>query len=504
MDYISTRGHSYRYSSLEAILEGLAPDGGLLVPSEIPTLSLDMAKDLLDRSYPERVASILQLFMPECTYQELLEATSLAYHEDQFGPDPAKLSQLNAYNDTEYLLELWHGPTSAFKDMALQLLPHLMQLAMRKLGRGQKLLLLTATSGDTGKAALEGFRDVEGIDVLCFYPKDGVSKVQELQMTTTNSPNVKVIAVEGSFDEAQAGVKASFASESLQELLIEKNVLLTSANSINWGRLVAQIAYYWSAYLDLVKREKIDFDTTINFAVPTGNFGNILAAWYAREMGLPIGKLICASNRNNVLSDFLRTGNYSIKRKLYQTNTPSMDILISSNLERLIYMLSGQDSSYVFELMKDLTVNGEYFVGNRMKKLLQQVFVGGFSDDRGVVRTILQVYDETDHVIDPHTAVAFNVYNRYRRRSKDDAPIIFVSTASPYKFAGTVSTAIFSENLMERDEFELFSLLEQESDLEVPEALIKLPELPIVHTTVCKSDGILDVTKDWINGGGEA
>lgn len=482
MDYISTRGYEKRYRSAEAVLQGVAPDGGLLVPAQIPKLSVEDQDRLLDAPYPERVAQILHYFLPDFTYHELLEAANLAYSEVNFGETgAAKLVQLNPYNDYEFMLELWHGPSFAFKDYGLQLLPHLMRLALEKLGDEKRLLILTATSGDTGSAALSGFANVEGTEVVCLYPDGQVSRVQELQMTTTTASNVEVLAVEGNFDEAQAAVKACFANEKLLDDLDQAGIHLSSANSINWGRLVAQIAYYWSAYFDLVAQEKIEWNTPVNFVVPTGNFGNILAAWYAREMGLPVGKLICASNRNNVLSDFFRTGNYSIKRALYSTNSPSMDILISSNLERLLFHMSGQNAAYIQNLMKDLTLKGDYFVGQGMRKALQSIFVGGFSDDRGIERTILDVYDDTDHVVDPHTAVAFNVYARYQRRSHDTNIVVYVSTASPYKFVRTVSEAIFPERLDEATEFELFDRLQVESDLELPETLAKLEKAAVVH-----------------------
>lgn len=490
MRYISTRGQDRSYSASEAILQGLAADGGLLVPEEIPRLSEGDISRLRELSYPERVAYILSLFLTDFSEAELLEAARLAYDEERFQGEAAKLVQLNPYNPNEYMLELWHGPTSAFKDMALQLLPHLMQLAIQKNSDDKRVLILTATSGDTGKAALDGFANVPGTDVICFYPKDGVSKTQELQMTTTAAANVHVIAVEGNFDEAQAGVKACFANEELRSELAESGVLMTSANSINWGRLVAQIAYYWSAYFDLLQREKIEDGDKLNFAVPSGNFGNILAAWYAREMGLPVHRLVCASNRNNVLSDFLRTGNYSIKRQLYLTNTPSMDILISSNLERLLFEISGKDASFIRQIMKDLTVNGEYFIGHPFRKTLQSVFVGGFADDRSISRTILKTYDETDYVIDPHTAVAFNVYSRYQRRSRDRVPVVYVSTASPFKFSQTVCNALFKEVNPDETEPQLLERLAEESGYEVPAGLAGLYEKEIVHQSSCHPDAI--------------
>ncbi len=502
MEYISTRGFEARYSSAEAILQGLAPDGGLLVPASIPKLTERALTSLIEQSFPERVAYILSLFLTDFSYRELLDAALLAYDEEKFSGEAAKLVQINPYNDFEYMLELWHGPTSAFKDMALQLLPHLMSMAVEKVAPGKEVLILTATSGDTGKAALEGFRDVPGTKLICFYPKGGVSRIQELQMTTSTADNLHVMAVEGNFDEAQAGIKSCMANAELREELAARGILLTSANSINWGRLVTQIAYYWSAYLDLVKREKIEWDTKLNFAVPTGNFGNILAAWYAREMGLPVNMLICASNRNNVLSDFLRTGSYSIKRQLFKTNTPSMDILISSNLERLLFEMSGQDAGFIRNMMKDLTLNGEYFIGHNLRKSIQSVFVGGFADDKGVIRTILQTYDDTDHVVDPHTAVAFNVYSRYRRRARDYSPVVYVATASPFKFAGTVCSALFNEDMEDRNEMDLWPLLSNESDLEIPSGLQKLTALPVIHEESCTPEEIETVVLDLIKAKG--
>ena len=335
MNYISTRGQGEPVSSSAAIKQGIASDGGLLVPETIPQISLDEIAAMATLDYQQRALRILPLYLTDYSQEELAEAVAAAYGEERFQPAPAPVVQLNKYNDREFMLELWHGPTAAFKDLALQLLPHLLTAAVRKSGEEAKVCILVATSGDTGKAALEGFRDVPGTAASGFYPHEGVSEAQKLQMVTQEGDNCFVVAGNGNFDDAQAGVKALFADGSLAAELKSQGIILSSANSINWGRLVPQIVYYFSAYADLLNAEKIEVGEAVNFVVPTGNFGNILAAWYARSMGLPGNKLICASNRNKVLSDFIRNGHYDKRREFYKANTPSLDILVSSNLERL-------------------------------------------------------------------------------------------------------------------------------------------------------------------------
>lgn len=490
MFYISTRGEETRYTASQAILKGIATDGGLLVPEDIPQFGSTEIEQLCQLSFPARVAFVLARFLTDYTEAELRDYTEQAYSEEKFGEAACPLVQLNKYNNKYFMLELWHGPTAAFKDMALQLLPYLMTAAVKKNGNTSEIVILTATSGDTGKAALEGFKNIPGTQVVVYYPKGGVSKAQELQMRTTDGDNCHVIAVEGSFDDAQSGVKQIFADRTLNERLNAQGIELSSANSINWGRLVPQIAYYWSAYCDMLNTEYVQKSDMVNFAVPTGNFGNILAAWYANQMGLPVGKLVCASNRNNVLSDFLANGSYSIKRPFYQTVTPSMDILISSNLERLLFELSYQNASYIKERMDKLTESGVYSVGPEMMKRLHEKFVGGFTDDRGSVRTIQEVYDEFDHVIDPHTAVAFNVYKRYEQRSKDESPVVFVATASPFKFPATVAQAIFPTQAAFDDELLLLRPLSDESGLEIPDGLKDLSERPILHDKVVQIAGM--------------
>ncbi len=484
MYYISTRGDETRYSASEAILKGIASDGGLLVPEDIPVLNEADMMALRHKTFPARVAFVLSKFLTDYSEAELLGYCEQAYSEEKFGDNICPLVQLNPYNDKYFMLELWHGPTAAFKDMALQILPYLMTAAIRKTGEEDEIVILTATSGDTGKAALEGFKNVEGTRVVVYYPKHGVAKAQELQMLTTDGDNCHVIGIEGSFDDAQTGVKKLFADKELAEKLAAKGKRFSSANSINWGRLAPQIAYYWSAYADMLNAEKLQDGESLNFSVPTGNFGNILAAWYANQMGLPIGKLICASNRNNVLSDFLAQGTYNAKREFYQTVTPSMDILVSSNLERLLFELSHQNSCYIKERMDSLQSSGIYSVGPEMMKRLHEKFVGGFTDDRGSIRTIREVYDDFDHVIDPHTAVAFNVYRRYEQRSKDESPVVFVSTASPFKFPATVSQAIFNGQSSVTDELLLLRPISEESGLEIPEGLRDLDRKEIRHRQV--------------------
>ncbi|NLL64470.1 MAG: threonine synthase [Clostridiaceae bacterium] len=500
MQYISTRGGDYRYSSAEAIRAGIAPNGGLFVPASIPKLTSQDIQDLIEMDYPHRAATILSRYLTDFTFDELLEYTNLAYSEEKFDDFPAKVTQLNPYNKKTFMLELWHGPTSAFKDMALQLLPYLMTAAARKLGEEKEICILTATSGDTGKAALEGFKDVPNTRVIVFYPHNGVSKIQYLQMATQTGDNCHVVAVKGSFDDTQSGVKTIFGDLSLAETLAENNRVLSSANSINWGRLVPQIAYYVSTYVDLLKGEHIKPGEAFNVVVPTGNFGNILAAWYAMQMGVPIGKLICASNRNKILSDFLRSGTYDRNRPFFMTNSPSMDFLISSNLERLLFELTDHDADQVSTWMEALQDEGVYVIDDRTKKRIQSVFVGGFCDEKGTIKTIGDVYQEYDHVVDTHTAVGFNVYERYAKRAQDDRVVVFVSTASPFKFAGAVVTGVFDEEFDETiDEQTLMDMLAKESDMPIPSGLDKLSERPIKHDLVISKERMKETIETILN-----
>ena len=483
MQYISTRGENTGYSSAQAIRAGIASDGGLFVPEQIPFISKEVIQSMAGLSYKEIAAMVLHPLLDDFTYQEICEFIESAYSEDKFGEEIAPLVQLNKYNDREHILELWHGPTAAFKDMALQLLPHLMTASVKKSGDLKKVCILTATSGDTGKAALEGFKDVDGTFVVVYYPQKGVSEMQRLQMITQDGGNCSVIAVDGCFDDAQNGVKAIFSDKQLSIELESENIHLSSANSINWGRLAPQIVYYFSSYAKLLHDEKITLGEKINFVVPTGNFGNILSAWYAMKMGLPVNKLICASNRNKVLSDFFRNGIYDRNRPFYKTNSPSMDILISSNLERLLFEITGRNPDKVKDWMNSLNSKGRYTVDSITLKKVQETFVGGFADEAGTIKTIRDVYDRCDHCVDTHTAVGFNVYERYLARSKDESKTVFVSTASPFKFPGDVSDAIFGRGYQKgRSEEVLLKELSEETGLEIPQSLSGIYSRPVLHT----------------------
>ncbi len=485
MKFISTRGYDKKYSAAEAIVNGIAPDGGLFVPESIPSLSATEIEEMMNMKYYQISAKVLSKFLEDFTEDELLDYTYQAYHEDKWGENTVPLVQLNAYNDREYILELWHGPTAAFKDVALQLLPHLMTASIRKTGVDKKVCILTATSGDTGKAALEGFKDLPGTEIIVFYPTGGVSEAQRLQMVTTTGKNTHVVAVNGCFDDAQTGVKNIFADTEFNKKLNDKGVMLSSANSINWGRLVPQIAYYVYSYVELLRTEKITMGEAINIVVPTGNFGNILAAWFAKQMGIPVHRLICASNKNKVLCDFFSSGKYDRNREFFKTSSPSMDILISSNLERLLFEITEFNAAQVSEWMKELNTNGVYTVDAKTLKSLQMLFVGGFADEAGVAKTILDVYDRTDNVIDTHTAVGFNIYNRYHQRSGDERKTVFASTASPFKFSPAVMDALKGNGYSNGRSVEtIIKELSEESGLPVPEGIKDLSKKEILHTDV--------------------
>lgn len=485
MKYISTRGYEGKFTAQEAIIKGIAPDGGLFVPESIPLLTEDDIEQMQTMNFCEISARVLSKYLDDFSEDELLGYTREAYSEEKWGENPIPLVQLNSYNDREYILELWHGPTCAFKDVALQLLPHLMTASMKKTGESKKICILTATSGDTGKAALEGFKDLPGTEIIVFYPTGGVSEAQKLQMITTEGSNTHVIAVNGCFDDAQTGVKKIFSDKAFNDELIAGNIKLSSANSINWGRLAPQIAYYVYSYIELLRTEKITKGEPINIVVPTGNFGNILAAWFAKQMGIPVRKLICASNKNKVLCDFFSSGKYDRNREFYKTTSPSMDILISSNLERLLFEITDGDFKQVSEWMNELNTRGFYKVDEKTLKKMQMIFVGGFADDAGVTKTILDVYDRTDNVVDTHTAVGFNIYNRYHTRSSDETKTVFASTASPFKFSPAVMDAIRGEGFSEgKTNDEIIKELSDESGLEIPEAIKDLSSKPVLHKVV--------------------
>lgn len=440
MYYVSTRNKEDKHTSAQAIAKGLATDGGLLTPESFPKLPADALQKLATMTYQERATYVMGLYLEDFSQEELA-----TYAEKAYGPDKFDTSAVAPIYTTEagvHCLELWHGPTCAFKDMALQMLPHLLSASLVKTKEEKTACILVATSGDTGKAALEGFKDVKQTSILVFYPKDGVSEVQGLQMNTQEGENVGVVSVVGNFDDAQTGVKKLFSDEALRETLANRGYFFSSANSINWGRVLPQVVYYVSAYCDLMKSGAIVEGDLMNVCVPTGNFGNILAAYYAKTMGVPIGKLICASNANNVLTDFIKTGVYDRNRTFYTTTSPSMDILISSNLERMLYSLSGEDDKLVAQYMADLSATGRYQVSEEIRGKLTDIFYGGYCDDDATKAVIAKMWEDKNYLIDTHTAVAFAVYEQYKAETGDNTPTVVVSTASPYKFGDSVLEAL--------------------------------------------------------------
>ena len=440
MNYVSTRNKTVHLSASQAIAQGLARDGGLLTPEVFPKITPAMLEDWKSKSYGQRAVALMKLFLEDFTEEELTRFTQASYSNQKF--DDSRVAPLHTLTDDTHCLELWHGPTSAFKDMALQILPHLLSASLVKNQEEKTVCILVATSGDTGKAALEGFKDVDRTKILVFYPKDGVSDVQALQMKTQEGDNVGVCAVHGNFDDAQTGVKRLFSDEKLRADLAERGYFLSSANSINWGRILPQLVYYISAYCDLLNAGKIQMGDKVNYCVPTGNFGNILACWYAKQMGLPVGKLICASNSNNVLTEFIQTGVYDKNRPFHTTMSPSMDILVSSNLERLLFALTNQDDQAVAGYMKQLNETGRYEVTDGLKAKLKEEFFGGFCDEAKTSEVIAKVWKEHDYLIDPHTAVAYQVMEEYRAASGDKNQTVFVSTASPFKFCDSVLSSL--------------------------------------------------------------
>ena len=494
MKYTSTRDSSLAVDSAQAIVEGISRDGGLFVPTEIPKLTEKDLADLAGMEYADRARWVLSRFLTDWTEEELADCVQGAYGSGRFQDDnPAPLSCLD---EEGCLLELWHGPTCAFKDVALQMLPRLMPLAARKCGCKEEIAILTATSGDTGKAALEGFQDVPGTRILEFYPEDGVSRMQKRQMLTQAGNNVSVIGIRGNFDDAQSGVKAIFGDRSLEEELRREGFRLSSANSINWGRLVPQVAYYVSAYCDLLAAGKLQNGELVNFCVPTGNFGNILAGYYAKQMGLPVKMFICASNRNNVLTDFIHTGRYDRNRKFYTTTSPSMDILISSNLERLLYLLTGRSDRETREKMEELKTSGTYQLTGEELAALQKEFFGACCDDEEASATIRRIFETYSYLCDPHTAVAVNAWEQYREQTGDRTRTVILSTASPYKFADTVLTALGEE--CPEDDFRRLECLERVSGLPAPEGLTELERKKVRFREVCSPEEMEDRVREFL------
>ncbi len=499
MNYKSTRDQSVNVTAAQAIAQGISKEGGLFVPEKLPSYSYADLCALSHMDYVDRAQRILSDFLTDFTQEEIQESVTAAYAPDKFGEHPAPLALQQTGEDNMYLLELWHGPTCAFKDMALQLLPHLLTKSLHKTCDGKTAVILVATSGDTGKAALEGFKDVAGTKMLVFYPEDGVSPMQKRQMATQEGANVHVCAIEGNFDDAQTGVKKIFTDPAVAEILAKNNMLFSSANSINWGRLLPQIVYYFSAYCDLMSTGEIDHEgEEINIVVPTGNFGNILAAYYARSMGLPVQKLICASNSNNVLTDFIRSGTYDKNRHFYTTISPSMDILVSSNLERLLYHMTGGDTQKVSGWMAQLAHEGRYTVDETVLRQIQSLFYGGYCNDEDTERTIKMMFDTEHYLCDTHTAVAINVYKQYVEQSGDRAtPTVIASTASPYKFAASVLQAL-EGGRPNGDEFAMVESLSALTGTAIPAPILALKEKGVRFNRVCDTASMLEVVFDTL------
>lgn len=490
--YKSTRNADKTITASQAILKGLAEDGGLFVPTELPKLDVTM-DELKTMSYQETAYAVMKQFLTDFTEEELKHCINSAY-DSKF--DTEVIAPLVKVGDT-YHLELFHGATIAFKDMALSILPHLLTTAAKKNNVTKDIVILTATSGDTGKAALAGFADVPGTKIIVFYPKNGVSKVQELQMVTQKGDNTSVVAIHGNFDNAQSGVKALFEDKELEKELSDAGYQFSSANSINIGRLVPQMVYYVYAYTRLVKDGTIQAGDKINVVVPTGNFGNILAAYYAKEMGLPIAKFVCASNDNKVLYDFFTTGTYDRNREFILTTSPSMDILISSNLERLIYKIAGNDAEKNAALMKQLSTEGVYTITDEMKAKLAE-FAGGYATEAETSATIKKVYESDSYIMDTHTAVAATVYDKYVNETGDKTPTVIASTASPYKFTRSVMESI-DEAYAAKSDFELVDELCKLSGVKVPQAIEDIRTAPVLHDTVCDKEEMESVVKKFLN-----
>ncbi|MBR5225084.1 MAG: threonine synthase [Clostridia bacterium] len=488
MQMKSTRG-ALAVSPSAAILRGLAPDGGLYVPSEFPAFSLEEIASLSGMGYEQRAAFVLSRFLPDFTKEELVAAISGAYGT---GFDCAEVAPMVKVGSRAWSLELWHGPTLAFKDMALQLLPYLLTMSGKKHGEEREVFILVATSGDTGKAALEGFLDVPGTRCCVFYPNGGVSQAQRLQMVTTGGSNTHVIAVNGNFDDAQTGVKRIFSDPAFAAEMDRQGRVLSSANSINFGRLVPQIVYYFSAYADLLKAGDVKPGEEVNFCVPTGNFGDILAADYAKKAGLPVGRLICASNENNVLADFIETGVYDIRsREFFKTISPSMDILISSNLERLLFDLAGCDGEKIAALMAQLKAKKKYEITADMLKALKERYAAGYVNEDGIRAEIARTWNEEHYLMDTHTAVASAVLRDYQEKTGDKRVSVIVSTASPYKFGASVLEAIAGEAACEgKDDFACCQLLSEMTGTKVPQQIADLPNMPVRHSGVCEKEAM--------------
>ena len=495
MNYKSTRDNKINVTSAKAIAQGLSAEGGLFVPESIPKLTKEEIMSLCEKSYPDRAFEIFKRFLTDFTDDEIRYCVNGAYSTKNF--DSESISEISHLYNGTYILELWHGPTCAFKDMALQILPYLLSCSAKKVIDGKDIAILVATSGDTGKAALEGFKDVAGTSITVFYPEDGVSDMQKRQMTTQEGGNVNVCAVKGNFDDCQNGVKAIFTDEALKKQLDDMNITFSSANSINWGRLSPQIVYYISVYASLVASGDIEYGEKINIVVPTGNFGNILAAYYAKEMGVPVNKLICASNSNNVLTDFINTGVYDRNRHFYTTISPSMDILISSNLERLLYHLTDGDDKQISEWFGKLAKDGRYEVGDAVKSRINDIFYAGCCDDAATKEAIRQAFDEYSYLMDTHTGVAYKVYNDYKKATGDETKTVIASTANPYKFGKAVYEAVGGKT-DGLDEFTIIEKLEEHTGTKMPAPLAATKTKTVRFTGSVEKSGMSDVVLEFL------
>lgn len=494
MNYKSTRNPNITITSAQAIAQGLSHEGGLFVPETLPEITKSDILALCDKSYAERAFDIFKLFLTDFTDEEIRHCVENAY-SDNF--DTENIAEISHLLQGTYILELWHGPTCAFKDMALQILPYLLTVSAKKTIPDKETAILVATSGDTGKAALEGFKNVKGTTISVFYPEDGVSDMQKRQMQTQEGENVFVCAVKGNFDDCQNGVKAIFTDEKIAAELEKAGIVLSSANSINWGRLSPQIVYYISAYAELVKNKEIEYGEKINIVVPTGNFGNILAAYYAKEMGLPVNKLICASNANNILTDFINTGVYDRNRAFYTTVSPSMDILISSNLERLLYHLSDENTELINQWFTALKETGRYEVTPEVKSKIADLFYAGCCSDTETKAAIKDCFESYSYLMDTHTAVAYKVYNDYKKNTGDSTKTLIASTANPYKFGAAVFDAL-GGNAEGLDEFDIIEKLEEMTHTVIPEPLAATRNKEIRFKGVIDRDKMPETVKDFL------
>ncbi len=495
MNYRSTRNSTLKVTSAHAITKGLSDEGGLFVPESIPQFTEAELLAMCDKSYADRAYDIFSRLLTDFTPEEVRHCVDSAYNDKNF--DTNNIAEISHLLTGTYVLELWHGPTCAFKDMALQILPYLLTTSAKKTVDGKEIAILVATSGDTGKAALEGFKDVDGTSITVFYPEDGVSRMQKRQMTTQEGKNVHVCAVKGNFDDCQNGVKAIFTDNAFADKLAQSNILLSSANSINWGRLAPQIVYYVSTYVELVKNKEIPFGEKINIVVPTGNFGNILAAYYAKLMGIPVNKLICASNSNNVLTDFINTGIYDRNRKFFTTVSPSMDILISSNLERLLYHLSSDNDAVINDWFGKLKTDGRYEISADVKAKVTDLFYAGCCSDEDTKSTIKETFEKYSYLLDTHTAVAVKVYEDYRKATGDETKTVIASTANPYKFSGAVYEAVGGV-IDTDDEFEIIDRLEKQTNTQMPAPLAATKNKEVRFTGSVEKQEMPGVVLDFL------